>query len=82
MENEMRNFLVDLVSEIQGKYNQSLIPTTKIEEEEKKKYRLGMNFSYYDVLELIESQLKSFGYSVDEFGEITPILGKEINKNI
>ncbi|WP_349407794.1 hypothetical protein [Pseudalkalibacillus sp. SCS-8] len=79
MQNEMKNFLIDLIYEIQEKYNHSLLPT-KDERLEEKNYRLGANFSYYDVLELIESQLKSFGYSVEDFGQIAPILGEKINK--
>jgi hypothetical protein len=80
VQNEMKNFLIDLIYEIQEKYNQTLIP---IEEEdlEEKNYRLGTNFAYYDVLELIESQLRAFGYKLDEIGQITPILGEKIINN-
>ncbi|KYC68270.1 hypothetical protein [Heyndrickxia coagulans] len=79
MQNEMKNFLTDLICEIQEKYNHSL-SFPKEEGLEEKNYRLGMNFAYYDVLELIENQLKSFGYSEDNIGIITPILGKKISK--
>ncbi|NCG68619.1 hypothetical protein GWJ21_11935 [Bacillus coagulans] len=80
MQNEMKNFLTDLICEIQEKYNHSLSSFPKEEGLEEKNYRLGMNFAYYDVLELIEDQLKSFGYSEDNIGIITPILGKKISK--
>ncbi len=79
MEPKMKNFLIDLINEIQESYNNSLLPT-KEEGLEEKNYRLGVNFAYYDVLELIESQLKSFGYSVEDIGQITPILGEKFNK--
>ncbi|MEL4028553.1 hypothetical protein NST89_08185 [Caldifermentibacillus hisashii] len=79
MQNEMKNFLLDLICEIQEKYNHSLLPL-KEEGLEDKNYRLGVNFAYYDVLELIETQLKSFGYSEEDIGQITPILGEKINK--
>ncbi|AZB44645.1 hypothetical protein CEF21_21435 [Bacillus sp. FJAT-42376] len=79
MNNEMKNFLADLIMELQEKYNQSLI-STDTESLEEKNYRLGMNFSYYDVLEVIESQLKSFGFGVEEINGITPILGEKIIK--
>ncbi|WP_449622908.1 hypothetical protein [Robertmurraya sp. Marseille-Q9965] len=80
MHNEMKNFLVDLISEVQEKYNHSLVPT-KTEGLEEKNYRLGANFSYYDVLEIIESQLISFGYTTEDIGKITPILGEKIITN-
>lgn len=79
MQNEMKNFLIDLICEIQEKYNHSLLPP-KEEELEDKNYRLGVNFAYYDVLELIETQFNSFGYSEEDIGPISPILGKKINK--
>ncbi|MBB3909360.1 hypothetical protein B6A27_02050 [Anoxybacillus sp. UARK-01] len=80
MQNEMKYFLIDLIKEIQEKYNQTL---TEVEEEslEEKNYRLGTNFAYYDVLELIESQLKSFDYRLGEIGQITPTLGEKIANN-
>jgi hypothetical protein len=78
VENEMKYFLIDLIKEIQEKYNETL---TELEEEnlEEKNYRLGTNFAYYDILELIESQLNAFGFSTDEFGQITPVLGEKID---
>lgn len=79
MQNEMKNFLIDLICELQEKYNHSLLPP-KEEGLEDKNYRLGLNFAYYDVLELIETQLKSFGYSEEDIGQIAPILGEKINK--
>ncbi|MBZ5213828.1 hypothetical protein ABE321_08370 [Bacillus paralicheniformis] len=79
MENDMKNFLVDLVSEIQEKYNESLNPTEG-ESAEETNYRLGSNFSYYEVLELIKNQLNSFGYSPEELGTITPLIGEKIKR--
>ena len=77
----MKNFLIDLICEIQEKYKHSLLPTIE-EGLEEKNYRLGENFAYYDVLELIETQLKSFGYSEEDIGHIAPILGEKINKSM
>lgn len=61
--------------ELQVKYNQSLMPTDH-ENQEEKNYRLGMNFAYYDVLDLIEAQLNAFGLNFVNIGKITPILKK------
>jgi len=67
-----------LICEIQEKYNETLVaPKKKISDE--KGYRLVMNFSYYDVLALIESQLNAFGLSEEKSGEITPVLGRSIS---
>lgn len=33
----------------------------------------------YDLLEVIESQIKAFGYTIDEIGHIPPMLGKNLN---
>jgi hypothetical protein len=62
VQNEMKNFLVDLICEIQEKYNHSLLPI-KEEGLEEKNYRLGANFLYYDVLAHIPRRkfiMKSF----------------------
>ncbi len=75
----MKNFLIDLICDIQEKYNDSLLPT-KGESSEEKNYRLGENFAYYEVLDLIESQLESFGLSAEDIGQIAPIFGEKINK--
>lgn len=78
MQDEMKYFLIDLIREIQEKYNKTLENVEK-ENLEEKNYRLGTNFAYYDVLELIESQLNVFGYRLDEFDQITPVLGELYN---
>lgn len=77
MDKELLNcFLKDLVLEIQGKYNETLIPIDS-ERPEDKSYRLGCNYAYYDVLDLIHSQLKAFGIEGD-IGSTIPELGKKI----
>ena len=77
MDEQLKGFLADLVKIIQGKYNETLIEAEN-ESEQDKSYRLGLNFGYYDVLDLIESQLKAFSYDSKEIGEITPLLGRKI----
>lgn len=64
---------------LDSRQQQAWIPID-MESQEEQNYRLGMNFSYYDVLEVIESQLKSFGLRVEEISRITPILGEKIIK--
>lgn len=75
----MKNFLIDLICEIQEKYNHTLLPT-KEEGLEEKNFRLGEKLAYYDVLCLIESQLNSFGYSEENIGQIVPTFGEKTNR--
>ena len=77
MNNEMKNFLKDLISILQEKYNDSL--TKDGVSDDKKEFSQGLNFAYYDTLDIIESQLKLFGYDIDDLGIITPDLGKKID---
>lgn len=72
MENKL--FIRDLVILIQEKYNNSFFIENKSEKD--KVFKLGLNFAYYDVLDLIESQLKAFQYDSDFIGHITPKLGE------
>ena len=77
MDNELLNcYLKDLVSAIQGKYNETLVPVDS-ESLEDRSYRLGCNYAYYDVLDLIDSQLKVFGIEGD-IGSIIPELGEKV----
>ena len=80
MHAETRNFVNDLIMEIQERYNYSLL-ATEGENPEDKSFRLGSNFSYYDVLEIIQSQLNVFGFIMEEKGPIAPVLGEKIKKN-
>lgn len=77
MDNQLKDFLGDLITLIQEKYNETLV-APEDESVEDKCYRLGQNFAYYDVLDLVESQLLSQGFEPDLFGKISPILGEKI----
>ncbi|PTX46423.1 hypothetical protein C8P63_1601 [Melghirimyces profundicolus] len=71
MDKNLEHFIVDLVNIIQEKYNRTL----RINEDEddlSKCFRQGENFAYYDVLDLINSQLESFGYDRSKIGKIIP----------
>ncbi|WP_142382840.1 MULTISPECIES: hypothetical protein [Bacillus] len=78
---EMKNFLIDIISEVQEKYNQTLISDSNKSLEDKH-FRLGANYAYYDVLELIETQLNLFSFQLDEVPHIAPVLGEKINNKI
>ena len=69
MDAEMKNYLLDLICFIQDKYNES-IPNNEDHGNERQ-FKNGSNIAYYDVWDLIESQLKSFGYDVEELQPIT-----------
>ncbi|NNV01675.1 hypothetical protein [Brevibacillus sp. MCWH] len=77
MSEELKNFLHDLNRIIQDRYNDSMerVPG---ESSEDRAFRLGQNFAYYSDLDLIESQLKSWGYDIADLGQITPQLGNKI----
>ncbi|HEY3373446.1 MAG TPA: hypothetical protein VGK02_00050 [Candidatus Aquicultor sp.] len=75
MSEQMINFIKDLITLYQEKYNETLFEE-KGESEQDKVFRLGSNIAYYDCLDILESQLKAFGYDTEIFGVITPELGK------
>ncbi|MCL1988770.1 MAG: hypothetical protein FWG64_12510 [Firmicutes bacterium] len=77
MQEETKNFIQDLIAEIQEKYNQSLIGNEE-ESLENKSYRLGSNFSYYDILDVIQSQLELFNIPQKDVDNIVPVLGEKI----
>lgn len=77
MDKQLKDFLGDLITIIQEKYNETLIVPAN-ESNENKGYRLGSNFAYYDVLDLVESQLLSQGFDTNSFDKITPMLGEKI----
>ena len=77
MEKQLENFLGDLITLIQEKYNETLVAPTG-ESVEEKYYRLGSNFAYYDVLDLVESQLSVQTFNSETFKDISPTLGEII----
>jgi hypothetical protein len=77
MDKQLKDFLGDLITLIHEKYNETLVVPAE-ESNEDKGYRLGSNFAYYDVLDLVESQLLSQGFDSNSFNKITPTLGEKI----
>ncbi|ANB59939.1 hypothetical protein [Anoxybacteroides amylolyticum] len=77
MDEQLRGFLEDLITLIQEKYNETLIVPTD-ESAEDKSFRLGSNFAYFDILDLIESQLTVHGLDSNFLGKISPTLGEKI----
>lgn len=77
MDEQLKAFLKDLVTLIQEKYNETLIVPTD-ESAEDRYFRLGLNFAYFDILDLIESQLISYGIDSNCLGKISPTLGEKI----
>lgn len=77
MNNELSFFLKDLITLLHEKYNQSLLEELN-ESDSDRAYRLGLNFAYYDILDIIDSQIDSFGYDKSNIGKITPIIGQKI----
>ncbi|USG64632.1 hypothetical protein NDK47_21180 [Brevibacillus ruminantium] len=76
---QFHNFIGDLILLVQEKYNGSL-ENEKDEDELEKAFRLGSNIAYYDVLELIHSQLEAFGFDSNRFGVVSPTPGEKLNK--
>ncbi|MCZ0757182.1 MULTISPECIES: hypothetical protein [Anoxybacillus] len=77
MDEQLMIFLEDLITLIQEKYNETLTAPTD-ESAEDKSFRLGSNFAYFDVLDLIESQLTVHGIDSNGIGKISPTLGEKI----
>jgi hypothetical protein len=77
MSDELKSFLRDLIWLIQDRYNESL-EVVSGESSEDRAFRLGQNFAFHNNLDLIESQLKAWGYDVADLGQITPQLGNKI----
>jgi len=73
---ELIAFLKDLTVLLQGKYNDTLGSRRKGESEADYQFRNGQNFSYYDTLDLIRSQLLSFGIPAREIEPLVPELGQ------
>lgn len=76
MNHELQNFIQDYVTLLQEKYHQSLIKTEKYQTEADAAFYQGTSFTYYDVLDILKSQLEAFGYEIENFETIVPELGK------
>lgn len=75
MEQKFENFLIDYIQALKDKYNDTLTGN-EMELEQDKNFRLGANLAYYDCLDVLEQQLKSFGYGLTEFGKVSPDIGR------
>ncbi|HEX7312678.1 MAG TPA: hypothetical protein VF297_02090 [Pyrinomonadaceae bacterium] len=78
MNEDLRNFVGDLITLLQEKYNLSLEEFDEDEDETDAAYNQGLCFAYFDALALIRSQLLAFGYDPNEFKSIEPVLGKPV----
>ncbi len=74
MNEELSNFLSDLIKLLQEKSDQSLEEGKKSVNETDAAFQQGLNFAYYDALDLIRSQLEAFGYDAEAFGRFVPEL--------
>ena len=73
---ELIAFLQDLTLLIQEKYNDTLGLRGEGESEEAYQFRNGQNFAYYDTLDLLHSQLLTFGIPTQELQPVVPALGQ------
>lgn len=76
MNEELKNFIHDLVLLIQEKYDQAIDDKEMKSSSDIHSFCEGKLYAYYDVLDLIESQLTAFGYN-DAVIMIKTKLGKK-----
>lgn len=76
---ELLAFLKDLTLLIQEKYNATHGACREGEEEIDYQFRNGQHFAYYDVLDLMHSQLLVFGIPTQALGPVVPELGQAIS---
>ena len=76
---ELDGFLKDLAVLILEKYDESLAESKRLTAEADVAFQDGLNMAYYDVLDLIRSQLLAFGYEAAAAGIVVPELGKPSN---
>ncbi|HYN25013.1 MAG TPA: hypothetical protein VES69_08200, partial [Pyrinomonadaceae bacterium] len=77
----LHGFLKDLFVLLQEKYDESLAEDSKPESEADVAYRQGATLAYYDVLDLIRSQLIAFGYEEEASEFPVPEFGKSARVN-
>lgn len=77
-EQRIGDYIKGLIAKVQDKYN-DMLEFNANESFGDKNYRLGRNLAYYDVLELIASELEAFGVEED-IGLIIPQLGERVEK--
>ena len=80
MNEELNNFVKDLITLLQEKYDQSHAEKQRGDTEADVAFHQGAGFAYYDALDLIRSQLLAFGYDVESIEPIAPHPGKKISQ--
>ena len=78
---EIITLLKDLMPLIQEKYDNTLAPQHEGESDADYQFRNGQNFAYYDILDLIYSQLLAFEIPTQELEPIVPELGRPALKD-
>ena len=79
MNEELHGFLKDIFTLLQEKYDESLAAESVPAPEADVAFRQGATFAYYDVLDLIRSQIKAFGYEDEASGFVVPEFGKPVH---
>lgn len=72
MNEELLNFLNDLIVIFQEKYNNERKKCEELNQEGESVFHQGAIFAYYDVLDIIRLQVEAFGYNLEEIGSIIP----------
>lgn len=80
MNEELNNFVKDLITLLQEKYDHSHSEKQKGDTEADVAFHQGAGFAYCDALDLIRSQLMAFGYDVESIEPIVPHLGKKMSQ--
>ncbi len=74
---DLTKFLEDLIYLTQEKYDKALEQAQEAKTEADVAFQQGSSMAYYDVLDLIRSQLIAFGYELGEKENIVPIYGQK-----
>ena len=77
MEIKVENFVHNLVWLIKEDYNDSLDRMLTSEVETGRSFAGGQSLAYFDVLQLIENQLRAFGAREESYGAIAPEPGRK-----
>jgi hypothetical protein len=76
MNEELRGFLKDLFILIREKYDASSAEASGPAADADAAYRRGAAFAYYDVLDLMRSQVIAFGYDEEAVAFAVPVPGR------
>ena len=79
---DLKNFLDDLISELQQEYTLSLTKEQSSKDSEADiAFKRGRNIAYYEVLDLIQCQLIAFGFQGRFERRIVPELENPAKRN-